>query len=295
MGETTAAAMTGTTRARRRAGSVVGVLLLIVSVSVLRSPTAVLSRVTSEGRIGTDGVRVSPPSGGTGTLGEPGTPAPRDASPSVREGEGPGRPVLDGLLLREVRGGWRVEPGVEEAAALALIVGHGWQPDRVASEDEMGEGDPRRLVIVEAVEQPGQGAAVITLLIAPRGVGLGAALHRVAVPIVIDPSGASLAGTPWELPPPAHDRRILEGVSVDDADLVASARRALDAVGHDGGSLVALEATAGWPFIARTATGTRLWLRWHVDGFVVTGLPLHGAAVAAPRATPGWGEQAWEH
>ena len=295
MGETTAAAMTGTTRARRRAGSVVGVLLLIVSVSVLRSPTAVLSRVTSEGRIGTDGVRVSPPSGGTGTLGEPGTPAPRDASPSVREGEGPGRPVLDGLLLREVRGGWRVEPGVEEAAALALIVGHGWRPDRVASEDDMGDDGSRRIVIVEAVEQPGAGAAVITLLIAPRGVLVGAPLHRVAIPVVIDADGASLGGAPWELPRPAHDRRPLDGVAIDEPALVASARRALDAVGHDGASLVALEATVGWPFIARTSTGAQLWLRWHIDGFVVSGLPLHGAAVAAPRASPGWGEQEWEH
>jgi len=191
--------------------------------------------------------------------------------------------VLDGLLLREVRGGWRVEPGVEEAAALALIVGHAWRSDHAASEDDMGEGDSRRLVIVEAIEQPGQGAAVITLLIAPLGVRLGAPLHRVAIPVVIDADGASLGGTPWELPRPAHDQRPLAGVPVEDPELVASARRALDAVSHDGGSLIALEATAGWPFIARTSSGAQVWLRWHVDRFVVTGLPLHGAVVATPR------------
>ena len=285
------------TRARRRAAKVVGVLLVIASVSVLRSPAEFLTRLTSEGRIEPSGVRVSEPSGGADTDGTRLAPAPRDASPSTREAEGPVRPVLDELLLREVRGGWRVEPGVEEAAALALIVGHGWRSDRVATEDDMGEEDTRRLVVIEAVEQPGYGAAVITLLIAPRGVSLDGrtTLHRVAVPIVIDLDGASLGGPPWELPPPAHEPRALAGAPVDDLELVASARRALDAAGHDGGSLVTLEATAGWPFIARTATGAQLWLRWHVDGFVVTGLPLHGAAVAAPRTTPGWGEQAWEH
>jgi hypothetical protein len=271
------------------------VVSLSILLSVLRSPAESLARLTSEGRNGSASVRVSAPSGGTDTDRSRDASEGRDASPPIREGEGPGRPVLDGLLLREVRGGWRVEPGVEEAAALALIVGHGWRPDRVASEDDMGEGDPRRLVIVEAVEQPGQGAAVITLLIAPSGVRVGAPLHRVAVPVVIDADGASLGGAPWELPPPAHDRRTLEGVPVEDVELIASARRALDAVGHDGAALVALEATDGWPFIARTSTGAQLWLRWHVDRFVVTGLPLHGAAVAAPRTTSGWGEQAWEH
>jgi len=295
MHEVTRTDTTGSTRTTRRASTILIVLLVIASLSVLRSPAEFLARFTSEGRIGLGGVRVSTPSGGADTDGDLEHTAARDAAPAVREGEGPGRPVLDGLLLREVRGGWRVEPGVEEAAALALIVGHGWLPDRVASEDDMGDDGSRRVVIVEAVEQPGTGAAVITLLIAPRGVLVGAPLHRVAIPVVIDADGASLGGEPWELPRPAHDRRPLDGVAIDEPALIASARRALDAVGHDGASLVTLEATVGWPFIARTSTGAQLWLRWHVDGFVVSGLPLHGAAVAAPRASPGWGEQEWEH
>jgi hypothetical protein len=289
----------GLRRGLRRGPTIAGVLLVVVSLSVLRSPADVLTRLTSEGtsegRIGDEGVRVPTPSGGTGTDGNRGPRPPGDAPRPTPDGGGSGRPVLDALLLREVRGGWRVEPGVEEAAALALIVGHGWQPDGVTGEDGMGEADPRRVVVLEAVEQPGQGAAVITLLIAPRGVSAGAPVHRVAFPILIDVDGASLGGAPWELPPPAHERRPLDGVPVADPELVASARRALDAVGHDGGSLRSLDATAGWPFIARTSTGAQLWLRWHVDGLVVTGLPLQSAAVGAAGTRPGWGEQSWEH
>jgi hypothetical protein len=71
------------------------------------------------------------------------------------------------------------------------------------------------------------------------------------------------------------------GTAVADPELIASARRALDAVGLPGDRLVALEATDGWPFIARLAPATGIgdpWLRWHLDRFVVTGLPLHRGA-----------------
>jgi hypothetical protein len=271
----------------RRWPVIAGALLLIIALSVVRSPAEYLTRFTSERTNGDVDVRVSTPPGETGAEDDGDDREPHDAAPLARDGAGPAGPVPDGLLLRETRGGWRVEPGVEEAAALALLIGHRWQPRPVGDSDTTDEAGIRRLVIIEAVERPGLAAAVITLLIAPAGAIEGAPLHRIAVPILLGEDGASLGGTPWELPPPTHELREIAGVAVDDARLVASAREALDAAGIDGSSLIALEATDGWPFIARTAAGPHPWLRWHIDRFVVTGLPLHHAAVGSSRGTPG--------
>jgi hypothetical protein len=272
---------------RRRLSTVASLLLVILAVSVVRSPAEFLARVTSEGPIAAERIRVSAPPGGSDTDGTQDARGAREAGPGVPAQDGPARPVLDGLVLREVRGGWRVAPGVEEAAALALLVGHAWRPASPAGGDDVGGTSQLRIVVIEAVEQPGPGAAVITLLIAPEGLTGGATVHRVAVPVLIGEDGAALGGSPWELPPPVHGRRELSGAATDDPDLLRSARLALDAVGLDGSSLIALEATDGWPFIARTVAGPHPWLRWHVDRFVVTGLPLHRAAVGSTGTTSG--------
>lgn len=290
---------------RRRWPTLVGVLLLLLAASVVRSPAQVITRFTAERAGGSDTTSVLSPSGGT----ERSVPdVAREADEVVRAADergGPRHAAQDGLLLREVRGGWRLEPGVEEAAALALLVGHGWSPSGGGG---MGVVTQDRIVVLEAVEQPGAAAAVVTLLItsASRLDGAwsagarteggdgrrtaGAApvvVHRVAVPVLIGPQGATLGGEPWELPAPLLHGPALTGAAIDDPVLLDAARRALDAVGIDGRSLVSLEASAAWPFIARTAQGPHPWLRWHLDHFVVSGLPLQQAAVIGTHGGPG--------
>lgn len=283
---------------RRRWPTLVGVLLLMLAASVVRSPAEVITRFAAERTGGSDTTSVLSPSGGT----ERSVPdVAREADEVARAADeqgGPRHAAQDGLLLREVRGGWRLEPGVEEAAALALLVGHGWSPSGGGG---MGVATQERIVVLEAVEQPGAAAAVVTLLITStdrldgawsdggrtdaddgrRAAGAAAAIvHRVAVPVLIGPQGATLGGAPWELPAPLLHGPPLTGAAIDDPVLLDAARGALDAVGIDGRTLVTLEASHAWPFIARTAQGPHPWLRWHLDHFVVTGLPLQQAAVA---------------
>jgi hypothetical protein len=213
-----------------------------------------------------------------------------------RWGATPLHPPAPGLLIEELRGGWRVEPGNEEAAALALVAAHAWadglrDPRRPQQGDDGtgATGAIVAIVAIEAVERPGTHHAVVTALVAPDGAAGG--LQRIAIPVVLGPDGPTLAGPPWQLPAPASTGSPLptsplplEGTPVGDAELIASARRALDAVGLPGDRLVALEATDGWPFIARLDDDDEghPWLRWHLDRFVVTGLPLTRAGSAAP-------------
>ena len=223
---------------------------------------------------------------GTAPLGEVGPDADQG-----RWGTTPTRPTASGFLIEELRGGWRVEPGNEEAAALAVIAAHAWAdalrgPFGPEQGDD-GTGATGAIVAIEAVERPGTHHAVITALVAPHGAAGG--LRRIAVPVGLGPDGPVLAGPPWQLPAPAStgsplSSLPLRGTPVGDTELIASARRALDAVGLPGDQLVALEATDGWPFIARLdddAT-SHPWLRWHLDRFVVAGLPLTRAGSAAP-------------
>jgi len=215
-----------------------------------------------------------------------------------RWGTTPARPSAPGILVEELRGGWRVESGNEEAAALAVIAAHAWadgllRPTGTSqrTEDTGATGATGAIVAIEAVERPGAHHAVVTALVAPNGT-LGA-LHRIAIPLVFGQDGPTLAGTPWQLPAPAGEStlsslRPLEGTPVGDAGLIASARRALEAVGLPGERLVGLEATDGWPFIARLdgdAEG-HPWLRWHLDRFVVTGLPLDRTGRTGSAPTP---------
>lgn len=203
-----------------------------------------------------------------------------------RWGNAPDRPGGLGLLLEEYRGGWRVEGGTEEAAALAVIAAHAWADVRrrtsgtaPGSADEEATGT---VVAVEAVERPGAHHAVVTVLVAPDG-AVGA-LHRIAIPLMMGPAGPSLAGAPWSLPAPDVRSTPSVGTPIADPELIASARRALDAAGLPGDRLVTLEATDGWPFIARLDDGDAAhpWLRWHLDRFVIAGLPLARTEGARP-------------
>jgi hypothetical protein len=276
--------------ARSRMGGrrIVLVLLLVLSAAVvLRAPVDLLAALAPAGRAGAS--PGSDPSadpravasvdrdvagredgrGGEGS-GGPASPAPIPAGPGEGRWGGPVARPTTGLVLEELRGGWRVESGVEEAAALAVLAAHAWAAEHGVERQGPG-GDGGAIVTVEAVERPGALHGVVTLLVAGD-----TRLHRIAVPVRFSPDGPALAGAPWSLPAPSLRAEPLVGVAIGDAELIEAARAALVRIGIDGARLVALEVTDGWPFIARLedATGGHPWLRWHVDRFVVTGLPL---------------------
>jgi hypothetical protein len=250
-------------RSRSRIGPVLVALAFVVGVIVIRSPVALFALAepfrpasTGEG-----------PSAGASV--EDDVAVESDGASDGRWGASPIRPGDGGLLLEEIRGGWRIEAGGEEAAALAVIAAHDWADARTTATDR-SSGEV--VVVVEAVERPGTLHAVVTLL-----VRMTDELHRLAFPVTFGVDGPMIAGAPWPLPAPVAVPLPLAGVPVDDAELVAAARRALETVGIGGDRLVAVEATDGWPFIARLDDDTvgHPWLRWHLDRFVVSGLPLH--------------------
>ncbi len=271
------------------------VLVVLASMTVLRSPVQLLAVLTPSG---------APERGAATGSTEPDRAvapsvlsdvtdiddralldgaAPADDVTQGRWGTTPARPSTPGILIEEVRGGWRVESGNEEAAAIAVIAAHVWadalRRPSGATPGTDGTGGARAIVAIEAVERPGAHHAVVTALVAPDGPE--GALRRIAIPVLFGQNGPALAGTPWPLPAPTasspvDSHRGLVGTPVGDEELIASARRALEAVGLPGDRLVALEATDGWPFIARLDDDAEShpWLRWHLDRFVVTGLPL---------------------
>jgi hypothetical protein len=250
-------------RPRSRIGPLLLALASVVGLIILRSPVALFAladpfRSASTGEA---------PSARTSV--EDDVAVESGGASDGRWGASPIRPGDGGLLLEEIRGGWRVEAGGEEATALAVIAAHDWVDARTATRDgSSGEA----VVVVEAVERPGSLHAVVTLI-----VSMTDELHRLAFPITFGVDGPMLAGAPWPLPAPIAVLLPLAGVPIDDPELFAAAQRALDAVGIDGERLVAVEATDGWPFIARLDDDTvgHPWLRWHLDRFVVSGLPLH--------------------
>ena len=285
-------APTGAHRRWRRV--VVIVLAVVLATVVLRSPLSVLTLIgTASPQDPTE-----PDKGPLGSVGEIVTRRAGDGGDPTIAAEGlPGGDVSDGrwgaapvrpggldIRLEELRGGWRVEGGTEEAAALGVIAAHAWadaRSGRTAMSDAgavpgtgLGAGSGERagaIVTVEAVERPGALHAVVTLLVADaRG------LHRIAVPIVFAAEGPAVASEPWRLPGPVATVPDVVGDAVGDPELLAAARSALETIGIPGGRLLTLEATDGWPFIARLDDGTdgHPWLRWHLDRFVVAGLPL---------------------
>lgn len=211
-------------------------------------------------------------------------PTPEDPSTS------PGAAATDDpvLALEELRGRWRVEPGVEEAASLAVMVARaaltGLDPPLVidgvtpASEDSYAEH-----LTVEAVEHTAGSAVTVTILalVLEDDEQLTARIRRVAVPVAMDGDGPRPAGSPWELPPPDLDPLEPDLEPVDDADLQLAAAEALADAGLEDVEVARLATADGWPVVAhirdpdRDADAT-VWLRRHLDGFVVAGTPLPG-------------------
>lgn len=247
------------------------------------------------------------PAQGSDDQAAPGT-NPTDLDPGSDADDGPRTDRDEEVIVldaQEIRGGWRVEAGPEEAVALAVVAGRAWltgveplldlglAPDQRPAEDVVGYAEH---LIVEAVEQPAADAVVVTLVAVVLDAAGGSApsVRRLAVPVALTAQGPRLAGTPWDLPPPVLERVTLpRQVTTDIADLDA-ARDALIVAGLTELELVGLHRTDGWPVIAEVVTpGTDLrhevWLRPHVNGFVVAGTTLAGAAVAPttePTAEP---------
>jgi hypothetical protein len=296
-------------RSRRQTGA--ALVLAALALLVLRTPLGVLSALAdvfgapvTDGELfpshepgferepsGNDTPGASVASGasaqssrGPGGIGDEGDVAgyPREG----RWGAPPVRPATGAILLEEWRAGWRVEPGVEEAAALAVIAAHAWADARAmhaGGSGSVGAGALGTIVTVEAVERPGALHAVVTLLVADAD-----ELHRIAVPVLLGTMGPRLAGPAWSLPAPRSDAIDLRGTPTGDTDLLDAARRALEGIGIPGERLVALEVTDGWPFIARLDGhgAGHPWLRWHLDRFVVAGLPLNAGGQEYRLATP---------
>lgn len=194
---------------------------------------------------------------------------------------GPSNPVA------ELRATWRLTGGLEEAAALGVIVAR-----RAAVEERGADTAHRAFAVLEAVERPTGDAIVVTVLVDvgtaddadgdPGGDATG--LVRMAVPLVVGDQGPSLAGEPWVLPAPDLTVLAPAVTSLDDPRLVASARLALVRAGSPPDDAPTLERTSSWPVVARLTVDGRprvVWLRWHLDRFVVAGLPLD-RAVARP-------------
>lgn len=193
------------------------------------------------------------------------------------------------LELTEIRGRWRVEPGIEEAASLAVVVARAWLTGldpvlEVSGIDPPPSTGYAEHLVVEAVEHPARDAAVVTVVgVVLDGDDLDASVRRIAVPIVLRHDGARVSGDPWELPPPTLEPVELEHAPVEDADQLLAAADALRTAGLDEVTLVALHDTDGWPVVAEVkATDdaddtTTVWLRRHLDGFVVSGTTLAGS------------------
>jgi len=272
-------ATTRATRPPARARIVLVLLALGLVLVVLRAPV-LLFALTDPFRHGSNGGTLQVPASVTDdAVGavhfEPRAPQQgptveeTDGASEGRWGASPVRPEASGLLLQEIRGGWRVEAGGEEAAALAVIAAHAWADARTTTSPGSSGG---AVVTVEAVERPGALHAVVTVLVSDAS-----GLSRLAFPFTFEADGPRLAGAPWSLPPPAVERSPLGGTSIADPVLIEAARRALETIGISADRLAAVEATDGWPFIARLddETAGHPWLRWHLDRFVVSGLPLH--------------------
>ncbi len=231
-------------------------------------------------------------------------PTAPDAGPTVPAGadEGddarhPPAPTTDAigalpgtLEIEELRGRWRVAPGAEELAALAVVAARahltGIGPELLLEGAEPPGDTYAEHLVAEAVEHPSTETAVVTvlavLLVDPPDAQARVELRRLAVPFAYDEDGPVTAGPPWDLPAPSLP--VLDGIAqepVDDPDLLVAADSALAVAGLGTQRTTALTTAPGWPVVATTTDAAgqerQVWLRRHLDGFVVAGSTLAGA------------------
>lgn len=198
-----------------------------------------------------------------------------------------------------------------QAIGMAAMVARSWlstRPDGIAVEGlDPSPGAEERYVehlVVESVDHPARGALVVTvraLVLPVEGDAYGPAEQvRVAVPISLDADHARLAGTPWPL---AVEDPLVEPPTtapVDDPDLQMAATEAVMAAGYRDVSLVTLERTSGWAWVANVearapgqdeVVAHAVWLRSDVGRLVVAGAPAPApadppAAVPSTSASP---------
>jgi hypothetical protein len=191
------------------------------------------------------------------------------------------------LQLEELRGRWRVGPGSEEAAALAIAIARGWLTGlgpRLALPGATPEPDTyAEHLVVEAVEQPSERTSVVTVLAVvltePEDQEMTVDVRRLAVPLATDRGAPRPAGAPWLLPGPTLTPAEVELAPVDDPEAVDAATTALAVAGLGNLEVRALASAEGWPVVATASDGEHehtIWLRPHLDGFVVAGSTLAG-------------------
>jgi|GEM_PF-1589451 len=244
----------------------------------------------------------TPPAGSA----DPAPSAPPGSAPAPATGADPGprdgRAALPDapasiLELEELRGRWRVGPGSEEAAALAIAVARGWLTGlgpRLALPGATPEPDSyAEHLVVEAVEQPSERTSVVTVLAVvltdPDGDDMAVELRRLAVPLATDQGAPRPAGPPWLLPGPTLTPVEVELTPLDDPAAVDAATAALAVAGLGELELRALATAEGWPVVATASDGERdhtIWLRPHLDGFVVAGSTLAGDQGEQQREEP---------
>ncbi|MFO7779752.1 MAG: hypothetical protein R6V28_15495 [Nitriliruptoraceae bacterium] len=231
----------------------------------------------------------------------PGSDAPPAGEPSstMRPPAADGLPPAPGspatvLQLEELRGRWRVGPGSEEAAALAIVIARSWLtglgprlglPGAAPEPDTYAEH-----LVVEAVEHPSERTSVVTVLAVvltdPDAEEVGVEVRRLAVPVATDQGAPRPAGAPWLLPGPALTPAEVELAPLDDPEAVDAATTALAVAGLGDLEVRGLATAEGWPVVATATDGERdhtIWLRRHLDGLVVAGSTLAGDREQAER------------
>ncbi len=218
-------------------------------------------------------------------------PAARsDAPPPTTDpqvGAGPELPAVT-LELEELRGRWRVGPGSEEAAALAIVIARAWLTGLGPRlELEAASPDPTSYaehLVVEAVEHPSPRTTVVTLLAVllsdPEDADAAVEVRRLAVPLATGGGTPQPAGAPWSLPGPTLAQAEADLRPLDDPDAALAADTALAVAGLGELAVTELRTADGWPVVAHASDGEHehtIWLRPHLDGFVVAGSTLAGA------------------
>jgi hypothetical protein len=178
---------------------------------------------------------------------------------------------------------------VELAGAVAVVVAraHLGTVGPAPALPGIEPGPPGRYVehlVVERVDMPSTGAAVVTvlavLLTASDDRYDGVEVARLAVPVVFDGDRAAPAGQPWALPAPDLAIAGLDVVPDERPDLTDAVHAALTAAGFTQVDDLRVAIGDGWPVVAEfTGTGPGqtgltthvLWLRRHLDGLVVAG------------------------
>jgi hypothetical protein len=273
------------------------------------------------GRDGAETTAASPPAGSAGEESTVDSAGPSDAVPPspALPSEAAGVPHADGttvaptpatgtrdplappeiLEVEELRGRWRVAPGSEEAASLAIVVARAWLtgvgPQLGIEGLRADDTAYAEHLVVEAVERTSAETEVVTVLAVVLREGSEATaavtVERLAVPIAVDDDGPRPAGAPWPLPGPRLDPVVPTLTPVeDDAGAWDRAVAALARAGLGTYQLEDLQQAPDGPLVATVTDGTdthAIWLRAHLDGYVVAGSTLSGAPPRRPATEDG--------